>query len=64
MKTYTVNSVPDWVHMADVPPTDDDEGWNDHELLDDDSPWLGAVLLAVAAVLFLAIGIGIGRSLS
>ena len=55
--TTTGNHVPDWVHMADCPPTDD-EPWPLalEELERDRGTWLGAVLLAAAFIAGVVVG--------
>jgi len=51
------NYTPEWVHMADCPPTDD-EPWTLalDELERERGTWLGAVLLAAAFIAGIAVG--------
>ncbi len=51
------NYTPEWVHMADCPPTDE-EPWQAtlDELERERGTWLGAVLLALAFIAGIVVG--------
>lgn len=50
--------VPEWAYRADMQPPTDDEPWTAHFTTDDDQSgvWLGAVLLALVAIVAFALG--------